>query len=61
MGIYNIMFIGGLILALIFLVLTVVLFFALKIPQALGSVTGQTQRKAQARSRRSRQPSREAI
>lgn len=46
MGIYNIMFIGGLILALIFLVLTVVLFFALKIPQALGSVTGQTQRKA---------------
>ena len=46
MGIYNIMFVGGLILALVFLALTVVLFFALKIPQALGSVTGQTQRKA---------------
>ena len=46
MGIYNIMFIGGLILAILFLILTVVLFFALRIPQALGAVTGKTERKA---------------
>ena len=46
MGVYNIMFIGGLILAILFLILSVVLFFALKIPQAWGAVTGATERKA---------------
>ncbi len=46
MGIYNVMFIGGLILAILFLALTVVLFFVLDIPAAFGSVTGSTQKKA---------------
>jgi len=46
MGIYNVMFIGGLILAILFLALTIVLFFVLDIPAAFGSVTGTTQKKA---------------
>ena len=46
MGIYSIMFFGGLILAILFLALSVVLFFVLDIPTAFGSVTGSTQRKA---------------
>ncbi len=46
MGIYNLMFYGGLILAVIFLITAVVLFFVLKIPDALGVVTGRTQKKA---------------
>ena len=46
MGLYNALFFGGLILAIIFLILSVVLFFVLKIPKAFGVVTGQTQRKA---------------
>ena len=46
MSVYNIMFVGGLVLAILFFILTLVLFFALRIPQALGSVTGQTERKA---------------
>lgn len=46
MSIYNIMFTGGLIFAILFFILTVVLFFLYNIPQALGSVTGQTEKKA---------------
>ncbi len=46
MGIYNIMFYGGLILAIIFLIATVVIFFVMKIPKSFGVVTGNTQRKA---------------
>lgn len=46
MGIYNVMFVGGLILAILFFILTIVLFFLLKIPAAFGSVTGKTQKKA---------------
>ncbi|MBO6166145.1 MAG: hypothetical protein J6O17_07260 [Eubacterium sp.] len=46
MGVYNIMFVGGLVLAILFFILTLILFFALRIPQAFGSVTGQTEKKA---------------
>ncbi len=46
MGMYNIMFYGGLILAIIFLIASVVIFFVMKIPKSFGVVTGNTQRKA---------------
>lgn len=46
MGAYNTMFIAGLIIAIVGLLLTVVLFFVLKIPKALGVVTGSAQKKA---------------
>ena len=45
MGIYNIMFYGGLILALVFLAASVEIFFLMKIPKAFGIVTGKTARK----------------
>ena len=43
--IYNIMLYGGLALAVIFAVTAIILFFALKIPKAIGDVTGSTARK----------------
>ncbi len=46
MGVYNIMFYGGLILAILFLIVTVAIFFLMKIPRALGVLTGKTQKKA---------------
>ena len=45
MGLYNIMFYGGLILALLFLVASVAIFFLMKIPKSFGIVTGKTARK----------------
>lgn len=42
---YNIMLYGGLALAVIFAVIAIILFFALKIPKAVGDVTGRTARK----------------
>jgi|P1105metagenome_2_1110788.scaffolds.fasta_scaffold00064_59 hypothetical protein len=46
MGLYNALFFGGLVLAIIFLILSVILFFVLDVPKAFGVVTGKTQRKA---------------
>ncbi len=46
MGMYNLMFYGGLILAIIFLIASIVIFFVMKIPKSFGVVTGNTQRKA---------------
>ena len=46
MGIYNILFIGGLIACIIFLIATVVLFFVLNIPKVFGVVSGRTEKKA---------------
>ncbi len=46
MGTYKLLFYGGLTLAIIFLILSVVLFFVLKIPRALGVITGRTEKKA---------------
>ena len=43
--VYNIMLYGGLALAVIFAVTAIILFFALKIPKAIGDVTGSTARK----------------
>ena len=43
---YNIMFYGGLVLFILFLIATVVIFFVMKIPKAFGVVTGKTQKKA---------------
>ena len=43
--VYNIMLYGGLALAVIFAVTAIVLFFTLKIPKAIGDVTGSTARK----------------
>ena len=45
MGIFNVMFYGGLILAIIFLIATVAIFFIMKIPKAIGVITGKTQEK----------------
>lgn len=42
---YNIMLYGGLALAIIFAIVAVILFFVLKIPKAIGDVTGSTARK----------------
>ena len=46
MGIYRIMFIAGLSVAIVFLIVAVILFFVLKIPKAFGIATGRTQKKA---------------
>ncbi len=46
MGLYNVLAFGGLILAILFLILTVVLFFILNIPKVVGAVTGTTEKKA---------------
>ena len=43
---YRTLFYAGLILAVVFLIAAVVLFFVLKIPKALGVVTGRTERRA---------------
>lgn len=45
MGFYKILFYGGIICAVIFLILTIVLFFVLKIPAVFGNLSGSTQRK----------------
>lgn len=44
-NIYEICFYGGLILAIIFLITSVVLFIALKIPKVVGDLTGRTAKK----------------
>ena len=46
MDVYRILFYTGLIIAIVFLILAVVLFFVLHIPKAVGIATGSTQRKA---------------
>ena len=46
MGLYRVLFYGGLALAIMFLIVTVVLFFVLKIPKVFGDLTGHTQRKS---------------
>lgn len=46
MSTYNVLFYGGLVLAIIFLIITVILFFALKIPRVFGDLTGRTERKS---------------
>ena len=46
MGIYNIMFYGGLILTAIFLLASIIIFIKMRIPEAFGVVTGRTQKKA---------------
>ena len=46
MGMYKTLFIVGLIVAITCLLLAVVLFFVLKIPKALGVVTGRSEKKA---------------
>ena len=43
--VYNIMLYGGLALAVVFAITAIILFFALKIPKAIGDVTGSTARK----------------
>ncbi len=43
---YRTLFFVGLILAVAFLIATIVLFFVLKIPKALGVITGRTQKRA---------------
>ena len=45
MGFYKILFYGGIGCAIIFLILTIVLFFVLKIPAVFGNLSGSTQRK----------------
>ena len=45
MGLYNVLAFGGLILAILFLILTIVLFFVMNIPKVVGAVTGTTQKK----------------
>lgn len=45
MGMYNIMFYGGLILAIVFLLASVAIFFLMKIPKSFGIVTGKTAKK----------------
>lgn len=44
--IYRYIFIGGAILAGLMIILSAILFFALKIPQVFGDLTGRTARKA---------------
>lgn len=44
--VYNICFYGGLILAILFLITSVTLFFVLKIPKVVGELTGRTARKS---------------
>lgn len=43
--VYSVLFYGGLTLAIIFAIIAVVLFFVLKIPKAVGDVTGSTARR----------------
>lgn len=45
MTFYRILFYGGIACAIIFLILTIVLFFVLKIPAVFGNLSGSTQRK----------------
>lgn len=45
-NIYEICFYGGLILAIIFFIVSVVLFIVLKIPKAIGDLTGRTAKKS---------------
>ena len=44
--VYNVMLYGGLILAIIFAIIAIVLFVVLKVPKAIGIVTGSTERKS---------------
>ncbi|MGN0389945.1 MAG: hypothetical protein ACI4L2_03955 [Wujia sp.] len=44
-NVYKICFYGGLILAILFLIATIVLFVVLKIPKVIGDLTGSTARK----------------
>ncbi|MBR6402814.1 MAG: hypothetical protein IKS48_05475 [Eubacterium sp.] len=46
MGIYSVMYYGGLVLSILFLIASVIIFFVMKIPHAFGIVTGRTQKKA---------------
>lgn len=46
MGVYKILFYGGIVLAIIFLILAVVLFFTLNIPKVFGIISGRTHKKA---------------
>ncbi|MCR5543617.1 MAG: hypothetical protein K6F55_05655 [Eubacterium sp.] len=46
MTIFNIMFIGGLILAILFLIAAAAVFYFMDIPKAYGVVTGKAQKKA---------------
>jgi len=46
MGAYKVLFIGGLVFAILFLIATIVLFFLLKIPKVFGILTGRAQKKA---------------
>ena len=46
MGAYKVLFIGGLVFAILFLIATVVLFFLLKISKVFGVLTGRAQKKA---------------
>ena len=45
-NIYELCFYGGLILAIIFFIVSVVLFIVLKIPKAIGDLTGRTAKKS---------------
>ena len=53
---YNIFFYGGLTLAIVFLIVSIVLFIAFKIPKVIGDLTGRNARKeiAEKRSKRGR-------
>ena len=44
-NVYKICFYGGLALAIIFLIVSVVLFFVLKIPKVINDLTGRTAKK----------------
>lgn len=46
MSTYRIMFIGGLVAFIMFLILAIVIFIVLNIPKAIGVVTGRAERKA---------------
>lgn len=46
MGIYSVMFYGGLVLSILFLIASIIIFFVMKIPHAFGIVTGRSQKKA---------------
>ena len=43
--VYNVMLYGGLALAIIFAIVAVIIFIVMKIPAAIGIVTGSTARK----------------
>lgn len=44
--VYRAVFIGGLVLAIVFFAVTILLFFVLKIKDAFGDITGKSKRKA---------------